>query len=154
MSIPLLCFGNIELCFEIAPGSFGINCPWFMLNPCEPGAILKCKLPLVPAGLFQGLNQGPLFKMQIQFIFTFSNFILNISLDFNQIQKSSKIGIGMLKFTPMDIKLQMCLYSISTFVRFHLIFILFLFRKSCEILVHGYFEKRGNQPVAKKSCQV
>ena len=50
--------------------------------------------------------QGPLFKMQIQFIFTFSNFILNISLDFNQIKKSSKIEIGMLEFTPMDIKLQ------------------------------------------------
>ena len=26
-----------------------------MPNPLEPGAILKCKLPLVPAGLFQGL---------------------------------------------------------------------------------------------------
>ena len=50
----LLCFGNIELYCENCP-CFMWNCPWFMPNHCEPGSILKCKLPLVPAGLFQGL---------------------------------------------------------------------------------------------------
>ena len=41
----LLCSDNIEL--------YLANCPWLIPNPREPGAILKCKLPLVPAGLFQ-----------------------------------------------------------------------------------------------------
>ncbi len=45
------------LYFENCP-KFIWNCPWFMPKPHEPGmpsAILKCKLPLVPTGLFQGL---------------------------------------------------------------------------------------------------
>ena len=50
----VICFGNIELYFENCP-CFIWNGPWFMPDQCEPGAILKCKLHLVPAGLFQGL---------------------------------------------------------------------------------------------------
>ena len=42
------------LCFVLVT-LFIWNCPWFMSNPHEPGAILKCKLPLVPTDLFQGL---------------------------------------------------------------------------------------------------
>ena len=52
--LTLLCYGNIELYFENCP-LFIWNCPWFMSNSHEPGAILKCKLSLVYACLFQGL---------------------------------------------------------------------------------------------------
>ncbi len=53
--LTLLCSGNIGLYFENCPW-FIWNCPWFTPNPHEPGAIVKCKLPLGPAGLFQGLD--------------------------------------------------------------------------------------------------
>ena len=52
----LLSYSNIELYFENCPWPWFIwDCPWFMPIPREPGAILKCKLLLVPAGLFQDL---------------------------------------------------------------------------------------------------
>ncbi len=51
----LLCFGNVELHFENCP-CFISNWTWCMPNPCELSSILKCQLPLVSAGLFQGLD--------------------------------------------------------------------------------------------------
>ncbi len=55
--LTLLLSGYSELNFENCPW-FIWNCPWFMPNSHEPGTILKCKLPLVHAGLFQGLVSG------------------------------------------------------------------------------------------------
>ncbi len=52
--LTFLCTGNIELYSENCPW-FIWKCPWFMPNSCEVGAILKRKLPLILAGLFQGL---------------------------------------------------------------------------------------------------
>ena len=53
---PYFCYVlvTLHLYFENCP-RFIWNCPWFMPNPNEPGAILKYKSALVPTGLFQGL---------------------------------------------------------------------------------------------------